>query len=526
MEVLLVFTELKDYLKKDFVVLFVFSAICWYFVHGTMIFYPVFNHDGITSGSFYFFISIERPLQAIWDVMKGEFRVLNITSLWAVLAIALSVFYIKKIFNINSLFFCSLICMVIVTSLSTIIWVATYKAVDFILIAYMFAILSTYFLLQKSKIYILLSSLYLGLSISMYQAEMQVFVTLNAICLLISFLKRDIIPMSYSHYVIKCIIVMLLGVSFYIFFSYICHIIFNIPSIKGYNSPLHVFDLNLSKVLNQVLSAYVYFFAKIKEYIHYANFAFKWVTLTILILSIIMYYIYAYLVKLNYKKVILSMLLWALLPLSVVCIWIVSFGVTAEHCLLSLTLMMCLPFFIYNSVRTLEIKKHFSFVSVALTLYKVFIFCIVLTIYYNAVYANGLYQRQHANFIATTNLYSLILNDLHKFEGFVPTKTKVLLIGDLDSLDINKCTYGSVKIKDNELYNYNITGIWNKCKSTSYYGTVFRFIEYLGYNLKMGTDSDINNMLKIEEFKKMPTYPNKGYMKFINGMLVVKIGKR
>lgn len=521
------FTELKRYLKNDFIVLFISCLICWYIVHGTMILNPTFNHDGLTGahGSFNFFISIERPLQAIWDIVRGEFRVLNVTSVWSCLSLAVSVLYLKKIFNINSLFSCILISLVITTSISTIIWVATYKAVDYVLIAYMFGILSTYYLIKKDNIYILLASLYLGLSISMYQSEMQVFVTLNAICLLLSLLKRDIIPMNYSRYFVKSLIVILLGLSFYVFTAYISHIIFNVPSLKSYNSPLHALDLSFSKVINQLLGAYCYFFTKIQEYIHYANFVSKYVTLLILVLSVIMYYIFCYFVKINYKKVILSLLLWIILPLCVVCIWIASFGVTSDHCLLSFTLVLCLPFFIYNSIKILEFKNNLCLNKTIQPLYRGCVVLIVVLIYYSFSYANGLYQRQHANFIATASTYSSIINDLLNYEGFVPRKTKVLLVGDLDTLDINSCSYGNTRIKNNELYNYNITGVWNKCKSTSYYSTVFRFIEYLGYNLNIGSETEKNKISMTEEFKRMPTYPYKGYIKFIDGMLVVKIGR-
>lgn len=521
------FTELKALCKNDFIVLFISCLICWYIVHGTMILNPVFNHDGISEvhGIFVTNIGLERPLLAIWDIVRGEFRVLNVISFWSCLSIAVSVLYLKKIFNINSFPLCVCISLVITTSMSTIIWVATYKTVEFVLIAYMFAILSTYYILQKKNIYIFLASLFLGLSISMYQAEIQVFVTLNAICLLLSILKREIIPISYFSYVIKCLIVILLGLSFYAFLAYISHIIFNIPSFKGYNSPLHLIDLSFSKIISQILSAYIYFFTKIKEYIHYANFVLQYVTLTILFLSVVIYYTFCYLIKINLKKIILSLLLWLVFPLCVVCIWIVSLGATGEHSLLSISLVLCFPIFIYNLIKSLKIKDNLFLNKMAELIYRGSVILIVVLIYYSFVFANGLYQRQHANFIATTSIYTSIINDLHNYEGFVPTKTKVLLIGDLNTVDTNDCSYGNTRIKNTYSYNYNITGIWNRCTSTSYYLTVPRFIRnFLGYKINLGNELDNKKISMTEEFKRMPTYPYKGYIKFIDEMLVVKIG--
>lgn len=522
------FAELKHYAKNDFVVLFIFCLICWYIVHGTMVLYPVFNHDGLVEvhGNFGFNVAIERPLLAIWDIVRGEFRVLNVISFWSCLSIAVSVLFLKKIFNINSLSLCILSSLVITTSMSTIVWVATYKAVEFALFGYMFGILSTYYLLQKKNIYVLLASLYLGLCISMYQAEMQVFITLNVICFLLSFLKRDVIPVSYTHYFVRCLIVTLLGLFFYVSIAYISHIIFNIPSHKGYNSPMHLLDLSFSKIISQVLNAYSYFFTKMKEYIHYANFVLKYVTLTILVLSVVMYYIFCNLINVNYKKIIFSLLLWIVFPLCVVCIWIASFGVTGDHSLLSFTLVLCLPIFIYNPIKTLILKNNFYLNKITQLLYKSCVILIVVQIYYNFVYANGLYQRQHANYIATASIYSSIINDLHNYEGFVPTKTKVLLIGDPETLDINNCSYGNTSIKNKASYNYMISGIWNKCKSTSYYQTIHSFIRnILGYKINLGSQADNKKISMTKEFKNMPTYPYNGYIKFIDGMLVVKIGK-
>ena len=52
------------------------------------------------------------------------------------------------------------------------------------------------------------------------------------------------------------------------------------------------------------------------------------------------------------------------------------------------------------------------------------------------------------------------------------------------------------------------------------------FDKYLGLDIKTCSKEEYKQMVESDEFKNMPIYPNKGSIKIINNIIVIKISEK
>ena len=146
-------------------------------------------------------------------------------------------------------------------------------------------------------------------------------------------------------------------------------------------------------------------------------------------------------------------------------------------------------------------------------LYHIMICCVCCVIMQNIVYSNAFYTCQKIVYDRTMLIYNRISHEIYNNENYNPDTVEIILSGELPkntnlhdiSMDI-KSQNGSFK------------------SAITYSGTFYAFSLQMGDNFKFDYDYEGKFIKEHEKYIKfMPCYPNKGYVSYIDGKIVVKL---
>jgi len=130
----------------------------------------------------------------------------------------------------------------------------------------------------------------------------------------------------------------------------------------------------------------------------------------------------------------------------------------------------------------------------------------------NALTANTLYVKKDLEDEATLTVMENVVERIEDFDGYVPGKTEVAIIGvpDVDSPD----AFAPLQ---------SITGAQSASPITQigYYPAYFEYV--LQKNVELSDFHTVLKLQKMQEVKSMPAYPSEECMQMIDGILVVKM---
>lgn len=138
--------------------------------------------------------------------------------------------------------------------------------------------------------------------------------------------------------------------------------------------------------------------------------------------------------------------------------------------------------------------------------------CILCLVWSGTVYANQVYLKKALQEEAAQSLMTRMIVDIEDMEDYIPGETPVALMGSFE-----KSPYMEQSLKGfGELLPY---GMGNT--ALTYVGTDYAMLQF-ECNVQM-------NLVRIdgsaEEIQRMPTYPNHGAIRYVDGVLVVKISE-
>ena len=173
-------------------------------------------------------------------------------------------------------------------------------------------------------------------------------------------------------------------------------------------------------------------------------------------------------------------------------------------------LVCIIPFIRDDSFSKEDSKKGLRYVLTVITIMFLFV---------NIRYANNLYYYKKLVGDGTLSAVTKITYDMEKTDGYNPEVSRVVIIGDVNSSQLNADYY----------YRDEFSSMGGGTTGSSItYNEVFR--EYLkvilGKNVFFASE-DVKSELMEEnsKFVNMPVYPRDGYCKMVDDNLVIKFSE-
>lgn len=507
-------TEKREQIKYTVIV----SMLIALLTHGYRFFNSIYTHDSllmIVQNDNAWQISLGRFFQPFIILLRG-----NITSGWLVGFLAaiwwtLAVLIIVIYFDLKNKVVITLISGIMISNLTVINGNAAFLPwVDIFGLALVVSLIGIFLAsddnIAKNGIGILLLTVSLGL----YQAYIEVAITIAIIILICELAKGERIKCI----AIKAAKMLACGVAaggLYFLLWKVSQKCFGIWTSTGNNGFAHTGDFGGKGLFDFIGEAYRYFFSILFNDVQFSTFsqgskiwevvgkASLLLTIAFIIYSIVLNSIIN---KPPVINVILQFILLAIFPLGANCVYILDKGI--HH-----TLMNYSFYLIYVFALILWEKKHEVIANEMKKAKRIVPAIIVVAIFFvvwsNIVFANQIYQRIQLTEKATVSLFTRIVSDIEDEEGYVPGETPVVFLGNFEDSP----------------YLSNIQGF----EQLNLYGmgktlATYNGLEEAVLNYYINANINIQNVGQYtDEMKKLPNYPAKDSIQFIEDCLVVKI---
>ena len=500
--------NLKDKIKKEWKIAFLSAVIIGLATHLFFIAQLIVNHDSL--------LTLDIPQDAIltgrWFLkyicgVNSNFILPTVIGITSLIAMGLSSVIVVNLFDVKKTLNIILISAIMVTYPTVASTFSYMFLADGYFIALLLATLSV-LLASKYKYGFLLGAVCICFSLGIYQAYISVTIILCILKLLYSMIT-DKQPKGILKQSLKYLAMGILGfVLYYIILQIMLYV--REMNLSSYQNVDSLGSLSLNSLLSGAVFAYKNF------YNYIINTSFHKSNIIIIISNILVgaglafLFIKEYINKKAYKKTFNNVLLVVLLIIIPIGLNIVNLLSTETRYHMVMRYSWCLLYVAFIILLDkVEIKaKIVQWLGVLSLICIVYNFIIVDNVaYYNA------YFKFEKTYAVTAKLSERIEN----FEGY-NINMPVAIIGTPD-----KSKYPSTNTTK-EITN-DITGTDGDMiasKTTHYKAFLEKY-----FNLKIIAlnTSETEKIQATDEFKNMPTYPDKDSMKIIDGVLVVKLSK-
>lgn len=507
-------TEKKEQIKYTIIVSILFALL----THGYRFFNSIYTHDSllmIVQNDNAWQISLGRFLQPFIILFRG-----NITSGWligflAVIWWTLAVLTIVLYFDLNNKVVIALISAIMVSNLTVINSNAAFLPwVDIFGLALFTSLIGIILVSEDNIAKNGIGILFLIISLGLYQAYIEVAITIAIIILICELAKGE---------KIKCIAIktakmlvcgVVAGGLYFLTWKGIQKYL-GIWTSDGNNGFSHAQDFGGKGFFDFAKEAYSYFFSILFNDVRFSTFSQGNKILDVIgkacLLLTIAFIIYSIVLNSIKNKppiinIILQFILLALLPFGANCVYILDKGI--HHTLINYSFYLVYVFALIlleqnHKVIANEIKKSRRVVSAIIAV------AIFFVVWSNIVFANQIYQRIQLTEKATVSLFTRIVSDIEDEEGYVPGETPVVFLGNFEDSPY------LVNIQGFEQLN-----LYGMGKTLATYNSLEKAVLNFYINANMNIQ-DVGQYT--DEMKKIPNYPAKGSIQFIEDRLVVKI---
>lgn len=211
------------------------------------------------------------------------------------------------------------------------------------------------------------------------------------------------------------------------------------------------------------------------------------------------------------KEKIVALLLVLCIPFSLNFISLAVSGVVHELMIYSFWFM-----YIFSLLMIDEVVNKMSNSSFPKYLRIICFVMMGIIIWNNIIVANTVYLKKDLENTATISTMTRVVDDLEERNDYKVGETQILFVG---SISTQKIMPGFEFVSD-------ITGLrTNSSISQSGYSEHYNLYKaFFTYYLNYPINYSEKDLTSDERVKAMPTYPNKGYIQNIDGVLVVKMG--
>lgn len=499
--------------KRDkFIFCIIVTFIIGLTAHAYQFFHSSFSHDSLNAiyanmTEIKWKISLGRFVVPLIMQIRGHVALPWLVGLMALFLIAMSLYLILETMQIDSKPVIILISIFMVTNRTVYAMVATYiYEFDYDMLALFFASFTAYILITKDKIcWYIVAVLSCVLSLGLYQSYIEV-----AFAIVIIASLKNTLEGSKSYEVlkrgIKAIISFVLSIVIYYFiYKFSCKM-------------LNVKMESRTDILSEERTSILIGFKPMIKMLGYNvlhpgtiyNFPILGVIDSLLvavggILCLIM------VIRLGRQKVgeiIISLLLLVALPISLNLIYLVSNGLV--HDLMTyqfnfLYIFSIVMIYMFNRERGVKVL---NVIAIAL--------CAIIG-FNNIIVSNTIYLKKDMEKTASVSLITRVIDDLEERDDYSVGKTPIFFVGVPEELNIRE---GFDILPELPIGSEYSSSFYKGASSDVYNPYEKFFIYYLNYPVNY-SDKDFSENVEVEN---MPTYPEKGYIQNIDGVLVVKMG--
>lgn len=467
-------------------------------------------YSGTTNHAFQ--ISLGRPLLPLYHHLTASCFILPWTAgLVALFWLACSSFLIVKIFNIKKISYIAVVCSIVVTNRSIYTVFATYfqdaGAYFFAITCSIFsAFCWTQFCLQKRYSFLLLGSIALMLAMGIYQSYIAVALVMIVSQCILELLDRQIKMNEVFKNGLWSIAMILVGCGlYYLLINFAVTVTGVELTSEGYNSLYSALDQKESFVAR-------FFYCFWEAFSHYTFYAFNVYPQKIIILFnclifstgfIILFYYIIY-NKMELTRILFLLALMLCLPLSANILRLLADDVH-DIMIFGIWLILLLPLFILN-------RASFNRSALIKPVSCILCGCLLFLAYSDTQTANLAYVHKKMQYEALNSLMASVLHDIECQDEYIPGETPVVFVGNPSDILQELPEHNRIRC---------LTGL--DCISP----ITYCWQEYFNYVLqrKIYIVSENEADCSLDEIKvDAPTYPQQGYIRTLNGTIIVKLG--
>lgn len=176
---------------------------------------------------------------------------------------------------------------------------------------------------------------------------------------------------------------------------------------------------------------------------------------------------------------------------------------------------VCL-FYILHIVFMLYIQSEKKWIK---SLKSMTLIALCIMVVYNSVASNVNYFYMHIRYERTYATALNVANDIRNSDFVDKKDPKVAVVGANRKISNTVWNYASPTIRGSGNADTVLL-------SATHYYIFWNYFLGLNTDFHYASDDEIEEIRKTDEFKNMPSYPNKGYIKEINGIIVAKISDK
>lgn len=395
----------------------------------------MFSHDSlmIVQGDWAHQIAIGRPFQQFYVAIRGD-----VVAPWLIGALGTMYMSVANCILVNVLeikmrMSVILVCAVMASNATITLCNATYLDwYDICMLAYLFSCSAVWFCLRRGIwVNVLLGSIFLTLSLGLYQSYISVFVTivlLACIRLLTLCGIKDALVVGAKGFAAITFGAVLYGIALGA-----VRALYGVGSSSAYNSVSSAFafgDTSVVQVLGGVLIDPIIYLLFPETHAVRVCAAGNLLLLVLFGLTLVMLTMRA---RLSISRVFSLVLAVVLIPLGMGCVNFAAYGKVHSLMLLSYylfypALFMVLEMFLFPSDNQPLTSKKREIVSAGALLAVVVSAGLVFS---NVVYANQVYLKKNLEYQSTTAVLTRLEGELESLEDYVPGVTPVLFVGVL-----------------------------------------------------------------------------------------------
>lgn len=500
----------KNLFRKKYILLMVILVMIGFIINMPLFTKNILTADVLLNTTYYNAYSWELSLGRfglfILGIVKSYLVIPHIELFLCLLIIGAITILLIELLDIKNKYLMFLVGFVLLISPN----ISTTLLFNYCSFAYIFAFfmsvfsIYTLFKIKNVKWKYIISGISLILALSIYQSYIQVTITLFLLMVLKNLLEKRINIKELMCYMITICI------------SLVCYFVIMKLSLVLFHIDMSTYSgankfgitniLNIPReVINTYITFYNYFFNdKILNNTYLLN---NVINLFLLALFIIILIYKSIKSNFQFKDYLLLILIILSLPVSINCILLIIPN-TSMQLLMSSSYILLLIFLIYL-IRSLRFSKYILIILL-LILSRNFIIESCSTLKTLEITYNKTYK-----------IASNILDNINDY-GY---KSKVMITGNLDNNDYyndtnNNALHSLKKLNYGFISNKSL--FWDEYTNIKNGWTRF-FYEHLGVDLNFVTEEEYNNILETVLFKEMLSYPNKGSIRKIDDVIVIKI---
>lgn len=483
--------------------------------HAYRFFSGSYSHDSLDSiyadsSEFFWKISLGRFFAPVVMKLRGNIALPWLIGFVSILFIAFSVWFVVRTLDIESKILICLLSGIMVTNITVTATVATYlHDLDIDMLALLLSTLAAFLIMKKDKIgWYALSAVMIMVSLGLYQSYIEVAL----IIVIIAFLKRLLDGVNAKNVILhglKAITTFISGgIAYFVLYKIVCNT-FGIVAQERTN-------IHTTQDFSIIISIKTMIYKIVETFINPVSFfsskLMGWVNLILIVSSVVLCMILIF--RIGKKKTaekVVAILLLSSFPIAVNAISIAVNGELHELMIYSFWFIYIFSLLIIDI--TYQNNKDSIFFECIKGISLVLASIVLLN---NIVISNTAYLKKDLESIATVSTLTRVVEDLENRNDYKVGETEISFVGVASTIN----TMPGFEFLTS-ITGLRGSGSISQSGISDHYNLYKAFFNYyLNYPINY-SKKDYSKDVRV---LNMPSYPENGYIKNIDGIIVVKMG--